>query len=249
MLANSRRGRGRPGGDAISSRSRRRSPREKLQRRHRRPAPSQRLAFRAARSSSPEELERGLIDRLLWQTERLEDDLSQVPGQKRGALERQLELAKSARFCPKTRPPGCWCLVLGGHGRTSLPHGDEPIAGWRVWCRCPDGQAMRRSFLARAELRAPRSRQPRPHVGSFRSRSATDARVARLRSCHGSRRWPTRCAGGCRRTAGCTCTARPDAPRRGAAIGACTSSFADGKTGLLRGPRPARPPADELRQR
>ena len=104
--------------------------------------------------TSPDEVERDLLDRMLWQTQRYEDDLAQISGPERGQIERLLELAKVRDYVHAKRPPGCWCLGLGGHGRVYLPHGDEPIPGWRVWCRCPDGQAMRQRYLELgAELR------------------------------------------------------------------------------------------------
>jgi IstB-like ATP binding protein len=101
----------------------------------------------------PAELERLLLDRLLWPVARLEDELAQTDGPERGRLDLNLELARLRDEVQALRPADCWCLGLGGRGRVYLPNGEQPIAGWRVWCRCPDGQAMRTAYLdRRAEL-------------------------------------------------------------------------------------------------
>jgi DNA replication protein DnaC len=102
---------------------------------------------------SPEELERNLLERRLFSIERLEDTLAQLlPDDDRQAIafQRELELANLQADVQATRPPGCWCLGLGGSalgsGRPYLPDDESPIPGWRVWCRCPDGQAQRATF-------------------------------------------------------------------------------------------------------
>lgn len=108
---------------------------------------------RAPDPRSPDELERFVLDRRTFPIERLEDALAQLPDDapERPALERELEVACLQAEVRASRPAGCWCLGLGGAGRVYLqPEGaEDPLGGWRTWCRCDAGQAQRSSFFSR----------------------------------------------------------------------------------------------------
>lgn len=116
----------------------------------------------------PEAIERMLGDRLLWPAERIKADLAAArtehlalgfgPRDDRHQanvtverLERDLELAEWRDRVQATRPPGCWCLGIGGHGRIAygLDAQDEPLLSWRVWCDCPEAQALLADVHAR----------------------------------------------------------------------------------------------------
>jgi DNA replication protein DnaC len=63
-------------------------------------------------------------------------------------LDRQLALAARRDALQAGRPPGCWCLGVGGQGRRYLPPAvasgpdGEPVHLCERYCGCPEGQAL-----------------------------------------------------------------------------------------------------------
>src|SRR5688572_25401142 len=62
------------------------------------------------------------------------------------ALEERLALCERRDALQAERPPGCWCLGLGGRGARYYPALDDAEFPERVWdqyCVCPDAEQAR----------------------------------------------------------------------------------------------------------
>lgn len=61
--------------------------------------------------------------------------------------ERRLAWARRRDEIQATRPPGCWCLGLGGRGRAYLA-ADSDLTGWTYYCICPEAATTREAVAA-----------------------------------------------------------------------------------------------------
>lgn len=124
--------------------------------------------------------------------------------------ERRLVWAERRDAVQRSRPPGCWCLGLGGRHRAYLhdplaDSGVSDVPAYREYCGCPDGAAaFGRAAAERERIRqaALRDRLNRlweiadlpPHYADFSLDSypvsaATAPVLARLREWQQSDRW------------------------------------------------------------